>query len=181
MQNNWLDDVFFPAIYYRLQCLDFPIIRGFDEFKNHIMLRKIENFWFVEHHAYPIDTTCYAICFEERNLLHHFSISSDRSMTEKYISFYANAKKKLYANFAYEFSKATKKSNAIAYELFNSSETQHNVCYLHKLTLPNDAIEQIKNTVINRDNDEYLSFCSNVMLCPKETFEEVLIEKDLNC
>ena len=92
-----------------------------------------------------------------------FSIGSNDAIYEQDVSFYANPKKKSYAAFAYDFSTKTVDSN---------------VCRIVDLVLPNDAILQIRDRILNRQNDEELKLRSRTILFPKETFEEVLIERD---
>ena len=93
-----------------------------------------------------------------------FSISAKDATNEQDIAFYANPKKKSYAKFAYEFSTKT---------------VDNNICRIVDLVLPNDAILQIRDRILNRQDDEELRLRSSTILFPKETFEEVLVERDL--
>ena len=92
-----------------------------------------------------------------------FSISAKDAIYEQDVAFYANPKKKSYATFAYDFKTKTIDSN---------------ICRIVDLVLPNDAILQIRDRILNRQDDEELRLRSSTILFPKETFEEVLVERD---
>ena len=92
-----------------------------------------------------------------------FSISAKDAIYDQDVAFYANPKKKSYTAFAYDFSTKT---------------LDGNVCHIVDLVLPNDAILQIRDRILNRQDDEELRLRSRTILFPKETFEEVFIERD---
>ena len=92
-----------------------------------------------------------------------FSISAKDAICEQDVAFYANPKKKAYAEFAYDFKTKT---------------VDGNFCRIVDLVFPNDAILQIRDIILNRQDDEELRLRSRTILFPKETFEEVLVERD---
>jgi len=160
--DTWFNDVFFPVVYYRLTSVIQDV--SYDEFKNNVLLRKIDCNWI--SNSAIIESTTYALCYRidlKRDAWIMFSIGSSGLLTERDVVFHANTNRKSHAAFAYEFSSKTKDSD---------------VCKLLDLNLPNDAIEQLRNSIINRNDNEDFRFRSKVILFPKETFEEVLVERD---
>ena len=168
-KDNWLFDVLFPVMYYRL-----ARSVSYDEFIQNILVRKINYHW---NHRRDwrssnasnsiYESTVYSLCYGvsiNKGIWLMFSISAKDATHEQDIAFYANPKKKSYAEFAYEFSRKT---------------VDGNVCHIVDLVLPNDAILQIRDRILNRQDDEELRLRSSTILFPKETFEEVLVERDL--
>ena len=92
-----------------------------------------------------------------------FSIGAKDLICEQDVAFYANPKKKAYAVFAYDF---------------NTKTIDSNICRIVDLVLPNDAILQIRDRILNRQDDEEFRLRLRTILFPKETFEEVLVERD---
>ena len=160
--NTWFDDVFFPTVYHRIR----PQLY-YDAFKQHILLRKIDSYWTFDNTRCFTFGNIYALCYtlNLKTPIHFcmFSIDSSYSTSMKDVAFYLHPKSKIYAKFSYEFS---------------TKQIDNNLCRLIDLTLPNDAIEELKNCIINRNDDEYLSISSTIILRPKETFEKILIERD---
>jgi hypothetical protein len=62
---------------------------------------------------------------------------------------------------------------------FNQNSTSCSICALSKLKIPSDAQEELKNNIERRNNNDAFRLGSYVILKPKETFEEVLIEREL--
>ena len=167
-KDNWLFDVLFPVMYYRL---DRSV--SYDEFIQNILVRK-NNYHFNYHQrdwrlSNPSNAVCestlYSLCYGiDKGCWLMFSISAKDAIYEQDIAFHANSRKKAYAAFAYDFNTKT---------VDNS-----NVCRIVDLVLPNDAILQIRDCILNRQDDEELRLRSRTILFPKETFEEVLVERD---
>ena len=165
-KDNWLFDVLFPVMYYRL-----ARSVSYDEFIQSILVRKINYCWNhrrdwrssnASNSVY--ESTVYSLCYGvSKGIWLMFSISAKDAIYEQDVAFYANPKKKAYAAFAYDFSTKTIDSN---------------VCRIVDLVLPNDAILQIRDRILNRQDDEELRLRSHTILFPKETFEEVLVERD---
>ena len=165
-KDNWLFDVLLPTIYYRL-----ARSVSYDEFIQSILVRKINYHW--NHRrdwrsSNPSNVVCestvYSLCYGiDKGCWLMFSIGSKDAIYEQDVAFYANPKKKSYAAFAYDFSTKTVDSN---------------VCRIVDLVLPNDAILQIRDRILNRQDDEEFRLRSRTILFPKETFEEVLVERD---
>lgn len=165
-KDNWLFDVLFPVMYYRL-----ARSVSYDEFIQSILVRKINYRWNhrrdwrssnASNSVY--ESTVYSLCYGvSKGIWLMFSISAKDAIYEQDVAFYANPKKKAYAAFAYDFSTKTVDSN---------------VCRIVDLVLPNDAILQIRDRILNRQDDEELRLRSRTILFPKETFEEVLVERD---
>ena len=165
-KDNWLFDVLFPVMYYRL-----ARSVSYDEFIQSILVRKINYRWNHRRDWRPsnasnsvYESTVYSLCYGiNKGIWLMFSISAKDAIYEQDIAFYANPKKKSYAAFAYDFSAKTVDSN---------------ICRIVDLVLPNDAILQIRDRILNRQDDEELRLRSRTILFPKETFEEVLVERD---
>ena len=165
-KDNWLFDVLFPVMYYRL-----ARSVSYDEFIQSILVRKINYHWNhrrdwrssnASNSVY--ESTVYSLCYGvSKGIWLMFSISAKDAIYEQDIAFYANPKKKSYAKLAYEFSTKTVDSN---------------ICRIVDLVLPTDAILQIRDRILNRQDDEELRLRSRTILFPKETFEEVLVERD---
>lgn len=92
-----------------------------------------------------------------------FFIGANGAISELNVAFYANPNKKEYVAFAYDF---------------NAKTIDSDVCRIVDLVLPNDAILQIKDCILNRQDNEELKLKSHTILFPKETFEEVLVKHD---
>lgn len=158
--DTWLDDVLFPAIHYRMNAKH----TSYDDFKKHMLLRKIDCSW-KNDNAYPIiESTTYALCYIHGFMYPWRMFSISRTLTEHDVVFYANPKSKAYASFAYEF---------------QSKMDNNGICRLLDLTLPNDAVMQLRNNIVNRDDNEDFRLGPTIILYPNETFEEVLVERDL--
>ena len=167
-KDNWLFDVLFPVMYYRL-----ARSVSYDEFIQRIHVRKVD-YHFNYHHLRDwrpfnssnavCESTVYSLCYRiDEGCWLMFSIGAKDAIYEQDVAFYANPKKKAYAAFAYDFSTKT---------------VDKNVCRIVDLILPNDAILQIRDQILNRQDNEELRLRSSTLLFPKETFEEVLIERD---
>lgn len=155
--KTWFFDLFFPVVHYRT-----ALHVSYDAFKNNIFLKKLNNYVFSRCYIeYPI----YVLCYEIDCCRFMFSISANNSITETTVGFCADTRKKLYAAFAYDFS--TKQTN--------------NFCRLSDIELPDIAIAEMKNRILHREDNEVLRLGSFILLKPKESLEEVLIEKDLMC
>lgn len=165
-KDNWLFDVLFPVMYYRL-----ARSVSYDEFIQSILVRKIDYHW--NHRRdwrssnpsnVVYESMVYSLCYRiDKGCWLMFSIGSKDAIYEQDIAFYANPKKKSYATFAYDFKTKT---------------VDGNFCRIVDLVLPNDAILQIRDRILNRQDDEELRLRSRTILFPKETFEEVLVESD---
>ena len=167
-KDNWLFDVLFPVMHYRL-----ARSVSYDEFIQSILVRKINYHWNhrrdwrssnASNSVY--ESTVYSLCYGvsvNKGIWLMFSISAKDAIYEQDIAFYANPKKKSYAAFAYDFS---------------TKIVDSNICRIVDLVLPNDAILQIRDRILNRQDDEELRLRSRTILFPKETFEEVLVERD---
>lgn len=166
-KDNWLFDVLFPVMYYRL-----ARSVSYDEFIQSIFVRKIDyhfNYhwrdWIPSNASNSVcERTVYSLCYRiDEGCWLMFSIGAKDLICEQDIAFYANPKKKSYATFAYDFKTKT---------------VDGNFCHIVDLVLPNDAILQIRDCILNRQDDEELRLRSRTILFPKETFEEVLVERD---
>ena len=166
-KDNWLFDVLFPVVYYRL-----ARYMSYDEFIQNILVRKVHYHWRTWSSSNASNAICesmvYSLCYgiDKGNWL-MFSISrAKNAISKRDVAFYASPTKKAYAAFAYDF---------------NTKTMDGDVCRIVDLVLPNDAIQQIRDCILNRQDDEELRLSLNTILFPKETFEEVLVERDLAC
>ena len=162
-KDNWLFDVLFPVMYYRL-----AISVDYDEIIQRIFVRKIDSHWRDWRSSNPSNAVCesavYSLCYRiDEGCWLMFSIGAKDAIFEQDVAFYTNPKKKAYAAFAYDF---------------NTKTVDSNFCRIVDLVLPNDAILQIRDCILNRQDDEELRLISSTILFPKETFEEVLVERD---
>ena len=164
-KDNWLFDVLLPTMYYRL-----ARSVSYDEFIQSILVRKIyyhfnhQRDWRSSNPSNAVyESMVYSLCYGiDKGCWLMFSIGAKDAICEQDVAFYANPKKS-YTAFAYDFSAKT---------------LDGNVCRIVDLILPNDAILQIRDCILNRQDNEELRLRSRTILFPKETFEEVLVERD---
>ena len=160
--DAWLEEVFCPVVYYRLD----PVI-SYSDFKKRLLVRKMDSSWYAR--GLPANTT-YSLCYAIGDVNYtggwiRFSMGASDCISEKDVVLDVDPCRKAHAAFGYSFH-ANKLGST-------------NICRLVDLTLPSDCISQIRDSIVGREDDEELKFRSRVILHPKETFEEALIEKDL--
>lgn len=157
-KDNWLFDTLFPIMHYRL-----ARSMSYGSFIQNILVQRNDCGWRIWRASKTIST--YSLCYRiGRNDWSMFTIGAKEALTEQDVAFYASPKKKEYVALAHGFDAKT---------------LDGDVCHIVDLVLPTDAILQIKDIILHRQDNEELELGTQVVLFPKETCEEVLVECDL--
>lgn len=171
--GNWLYEAFLPVLFYRVyKHAPFYAVDNFDTFvKSRVFIVKLDITWKCSNNLQTVDASRYSLCIgtglagDELSRWSIVSIGAHDSIILKDVCFHPKLYSKTWDEFKFNFQK---------------EELQNCLCHIVDIDIPVSAVNDMKSIVLNRKDNESLVAAGIEVLKPRETIEEVLIERDLN-